>query len=61
MNTQTWHAPDGHLEAYLAGAVSAIEAASVEQHLRRCSTCRTAIRAHTDLRDLAARTRSGAT
>ena len=35
-----WHADTALLDAYAAGALGALEAASVEQHLDHCATCR---------------------
>jgi hypothetical protein len=43
MSTQTWHAGEPLLRAYLAGSLSALEGASVEQHLARCASCRAVI------------------
>jgi hypothetical protein len=44
MSTQTWHADRQLIEAYVAGGLDAVHAASVEQHLNRCHECRLAIR-----------------
>jgi predicted anti-sigma-YlaC factor YlaD len=43
MSTQTWHADRQLIEAYVAGGLDAVHAASVEQHLGRCSECRAAV------------------
>jgi len=43
MTTQSWHASTELLDAYVAGALAAWEAASVEQHLNVCAGCRQAI------------------
>lgn len=48
MSTQTWHADEALLAAYVAGHVDAINGASVEQHLARCAECRAAITHHVD-------------
>jgi hypothetical protein len=40
MTTQAWHADGELLAAYVAGALGAIEGASIEQHLARCARCR---------------------
>ncbi len=40
----TWHADPGLLEAYAAGRLGALEAASVEQHLDHCASCRALVR-----------------
>jgi hypothetical protein len=40
MSTQVWHAQEPLLRGYLGGSVTALEGASVEQHLARCSECR---------------------
>lgn len=42
--TNSWHADRGLLTAYVDGALDAVTAASVEQHVDRCPTCRTAVR-----------------
>ena len=44
MTSQTWHADAELLSAYVGGELDAIHGASVEQHLTRCSECRTSIR-----------------
>jgi hypothetical protein len=41
--TQGWHAGPELLSTYLAGALDALTGASVEQHVNRCETCRTAV------------------
>ena len=41
--TQGWHADPALLSSYLAGELDAITGASVEQHVSRCATCRTAV------------------
>ncbi len=41
--TQGWHADPALLSAYLAGELDAVTGASVEQHVGRCETCRTAV------------------
>jgi hypothetical protein len=41
--TQGWHAGPELLSSYLAGALDAVTGASVEQHVTRCETCRTAV------------------
>lgn len=41
--TQDWHADPALLSSYLAGALDAVTGASVEQHVNRCQTCRTAV------------------
>lgn len=41
--TQGWHADPELLASYLAGDLDAITGASVEQHVSRCETCRTAV------------------
>jgi hypothetical protein len=43
MTTHTWHAGGDVLQAYLAGALDALEGASVEQHLLVCAECRSAM------------------
>lgn len=43
MTSQTWHADDEVLSAYVDGRLDAINGASVEQHLARCGRCRTSI------------------
>lgn len=48
MTTKSWHADPELLAAYVAGALDAINGASVEQHLVRCAECRLAITAHVD-------------
>ena len=40
MSTHTWHTDDTLLDAYVAGALDALEGASVEQHLLVCTECR---------------------
>jgi hypothetical protein len=40
MTTHTWHTSGDVLQAYLAGALDALEGASVEQHLLVCGECR---------------------
>jgi hypothetical protein len=40
---QGWHADPELLSAYLAGELDALTGASVEQHVSRCGTCRTAV------------------
>lgn len=49
---QTWHAEGDLLAAYVTGSVDAISAASVEQHLTRCGSCRDAVRPLVDPRPL---------
>lgn len=49
MSTQTWHADDGLLTAYVEGRLGAVLGASLERHLDHCVECRSAIRPHTDL------------
>jgi hypothetical protein len=44
MTIRTWHADPDLLAAYVAGALDAIHAASVEQHLTRCAECRAQVR-----------------
>ena len=41
--TQGWHADPELLSSYLAGALDAVTAASVEEHVGRCETCRAAV------------------
>ena len=41
--TQGWHADPALLASYLAGALDAVNGASVEQHVNRCQTCRAAV------------------
>ena len=41
--TQGWHADRTLLSSYLAGDLDAIIGASVELHVSRCATCRTAV------------------
>lgn len=53
MTTQTWHVPEDRLAAYLGGGLTAIEDASVEQHLLACASCRAGIRSLSDASDLA--------
>jgi hypothetical protein len=48
--TSIWHADGDLLAAYVAGSVDAITAASVEQHLTRCPSCRGAVRPLVDAR-----------
>ena len=48
MTTQTWHVPEDRLAAYLGGGLTAIEDASVEQHLLACASCRAGIRSLSD-------------
>ena len=43
MTTQSWHADPALLAAYVAGALDAVNGASVEQHLVRCAECRASI------------------
>jgi hypothetical protein len=43
-HSATWHADGDLLAAYVTGSVDAISAASVEQHLTRCGSCRDAVR-----------------
>ena len=43
MTTHTWHTGGDVLRAYLAGALDALEGASIEQHLLVCAECRAAI------------------
>ena len=40
MTTQSWHTSEDLLQAYVDGALGALEGASVEQHLLVCSACR---------------------
>ncbi|MGH3347972.1 MAG: zf-HC2 domain-containing protein [Nocardioides sp.] len=49
MTAHTWHADDTLLRAYVAGRLDAVTAASFEQHLTRCDSCRAAIRPHADV------------
>jgi anti-sigma factor RsiW len=49
MTTPTWHTDERLLGAYVAGALNALEGASVEQHLTRCADCRARVRPLTDL------------
>lgn len=49
MTTHTWHADDSLLQAYVAGRLDAVTAASFEHHLTRCDTCRLATRPHADV------------
>ena len=51
-HTTTWHADDDLLRAYVAGATDALGAASVEQHLTRCASCRGRVRPLLDPRPL---------
>lgn len=51
-STQTWHAGDDLVAAYLVGSLDAITASSVEQHLTRCAPCRAAVRPLLDPRPL---------
>jgi hypothetical protein len=53
MTTHIWHADPPLLTAYVAGDLSAIEGASVEQHLAHCPSCRQAITGLVDARLLA--------
>jgi hypothetical protein len=48
MSTQVWHAGEPLLRAYLAGSLNALDGASVEQHVSRCSECRTLVGTLTD-------------
>lgn len=48
MSTQVWHAHEELLRGYLGGSVTALEGASVEQHLARCDTCRARLSALSD-------------
>jgi len=41
--TRGWHADPVLLSNYLAGALDSVTAASVEQHVTRCETCRSAV------------------
>ncbi len=41
--THGWHADRDLLSGYVAGALDAVTGASVEQHVTRCATCRTAV------------------
>lgn len=41
--TEEWHADPALLSRYLAGALDAVTGASVEQHVNRCATCRSAV------------------
>ncbi len=41
--THGWHADPALLRSYLGGDVDAITGASLEQHVSRCETCRTAV------------------
>ena len=41
--TQGWHADPMLLASYLAGELDAVTGASVEQHVSRCATCRSAV------------------
>lgn len=51
-STQTWHADEGLLAAYVEGRLDAVLGASLERHLDHCSECRSAIRPLTDLTGL---------
>jgi hypothetical protein len=48
MTTTSWHAGPELLAAYASGSLDAVNGASVEQHLMRCTACRAAIRSHVD-------------
>jgi hypothetical protein len=48
MSTNTWHADETLLVAYLDGGLDALGGASVEQHLLVCADCRTKIGALVD-------------
>lgn len=52
MTTSTWHTEPPLLEAYVAGSLDALAAASVEQHLARCADCRTVVQPLVDRRVL---------
>jgi hypothetical protein len=41
--TRDWHADPELLSRYLTGALNALTASSVEHHVNRCETCRTAV------------------
>jgi hypothetical protein len=41
--TQGWHADPTLLSSYLAGDLDAVTGASVEQHVTRCDSCRSAV------------------
>lgn len=43
MTSQTWHATEDLLGAYVGGSLAGWEAASVEQHLGACPDCRAAV------------------
>jgi hypothetical protein len=43
--TQDWHADPALLSSYLAGALEAVTAASVERHVTRCGRCRGSVAA----------------
>lgn len=51
-NTQTWHADEGLLAAYVEGRLDAVLGASLERHLDHCSECRSALWPLTDLSSL---------
>lgn len=51
-SAQTWHSDGDLLAAYVTGSVDAITAASVEQHLTRCGSCREAVLPLVDPRPL---------
>ena len=50
---QSWHCEGDLLAAYAAGSIDGVSAASVEQHLTRCGSCREAVRPLVDPRPLA--------
>jgi len=53
MSTHTWHADETLLDAYVNGALGALEGASVEQHLLVCADCRGRIGRVVDATDVA--------
>lgn len=53
MTSQSWHASSELLDAYVNGSLAGWDAASVEQHLTACGTCRSAIAPLVDIQELA--------
>jgi Putative zinc-finger len=49
MTTQSWHADDMLLAAYVAGRLDAVAGTSVEQHVTHCADCRAAVAPMADL------------
>lgn len=49
MNATGWHADDGLLDRYAAGAVARADAASVEAHVLTCEECRARLDARADV------------